>query len=151
MSVFYVPHRQNCLFLSLKTKVSLLSVLYSALLLHKLYSLSPRFEDAAKFIQQCKETFDVVICDSSDPVGPASTLFTPEFYTNLRECLKPGGVLCCQGECMWLHLDLITHVIGVTSKIFPTVEYAYTAIPTYPSGMKYFPPNIYLSQFIRVS
>ena len=35
---------------------------------------------------------------------------------------------------MWLHLDLITRVVGITADIFPTVDYAYTSIPTYPSG-----------------
>ena len=45
-----------------------------------------------------------------------------------------GPRLCWQGECMWLHLDLITRVVGITADIFPTVDYAYTSIPTYPSG-----------------
>ena len=93
-----------------------------------------RFEDAAKFIKNYKNQFDVVIVDSSDPVGPANTLFTEEFYSNLQESMTEDGVICCQGECMWLHLDLITSVLAVTRKIFSTVEYAYTSIPSYPSG-----------------
>ena len=77
----------------------------------------------------------MVIVDSSDPVGPANTLFTEEFYTNLRMSMTSEGVICCQGECMWLHLDLISSVIEGCRKIFPRVEYAYTSIPSYPSGM----------------
>jgi len=96
--------------------------------------LTLRFEDAAKFIKNYKNQFDVVIVDSSDPVGPANTLFTEEFYSNLQESMTEDGVICCQGECMWLHLDLITSVLAVTRKIFSTVEYAYTSIPSYPSG-----------------
>lgn len=38
------------------------------------------------------------------------------------------------GECMWLHLDLIHSVMSSCKKIFPVVKYAYTSIPTYPSG-----------------
>ena len=96
--------------------------------------LTLKFEDAAKFIKNFTNTFDVIITDSSDPVGPANTLFTEEFYSDLKKSLRPGGVLCCQGECMWLHLDLISSVMKVCSKIFPRVEYAYTSIPSYPSG-----------------
>ena len=93
-----------------------------------------RFEDAAEFIKGYKDTFDVVVVDSSDPVGPADSLFTPHFYSDLRDSLTERGVICCQGECMWLHLDLITRVVAATTKVFPTVEYAYTSIPSYPSG-----------------
>ena len=38
------------------------------------------------------------------------------------------------GECQWLHLDLITQVQSYCRQLFPVVEYAYTTIPTYPSG-----------------
>ena len=94
-----------------------------------------RFEDAAEFIKGYKDTFDVVVVDSSDPVGPADSLFTPHFYSDLRDSLSERGVICCQGECMWLHLDLITRVVAATTKVFATVEYAYTSIPSYPSGV----------------
>jgi len=96
--------------------------------------LTLRFEDAAEFIKGYKDTFDVVVVDSSDPVGPADSLFTPHFYSDLRDSLTERGVICCQGECMWLHLDLITRVVAATTKVFSTVEYAYTSIPSYPSG-----------------
>ena len=56
--------------------------------------------------------YDVIICDSSDPVGPAETLFKPEFFLSMREALSPGGVVCTQAECLWLHLDLINNVLG---------------------------------------
>jgi spermidine synthase len=39
-----------------------------------------------------------------------------------------------QGECLWLHLPLISSLRKITSAIFPVAEYAYTTIPTYPSG-----------------
>ena len=72
--------------------------------------------------------------DSSDPVGPAEALFRPEFYATMKSVLAPGGVISTQGECMWLHLKLISDVITSCSDLFGTVEYAYTTIPTYPSG-----------------
>lgn len=92
------------------------------------------FEDASKFVERRPAWFDVVIVDSSDPVGPAESLYTTDFYAALRRSLKPGGIICNQGECQWLHLDLISKVLGDCGKSFSTVEYAFTTIPTYPCG-----------------
>ena len=41
-----------------------------------------------------KSYFDIIITDSSDPVGPASVLFEKPFYTKMRDALRPGGVVC---------------------------------------------------------
>ena len=77
----------------------------------------------------------VVIVDSSDPVGPAESLFTESFYKALRQAMRPAGaIMCNQGECMWLHLDLIKEVLKHCNSVFPSVDYAFTTIPTYPSG-----------------
>jgi spermidine synthase len=70
------------------------------------------FDDAARYLKNegKSQNYDVIICDSSDPVGPAEVLFQPEFFLSMREALAPGGILCTQGECQWLHLDLIAKV-----------------------------------------
>lgn len=80
------------------------------------------------------EVFDAIIVDSSDPVGPAEVLFRAEFYENMKKSLRPNGIVCTQGECLWLHLDLIVEVLTRCHAYFPTVQYAFTTIPTYPSG-----------------
>lgn len=90
--------------------------------------------DGAKFMDENQASFDVIITDSSDPVGPASVLFETPFYDAMFRSLRDGGIICTQGESIWLHLDLIRPLIGAISKFFTTVEYAYTTIPTYPSG-----------------
>lgn len=92
------------------------------------------FEDASKFVERRPSSFDVVIVDSSDPVGPAESLYTTDFYAALRRSLKPGGIICNQGECQWLHLGLISKVLNDCGRTFPTVEYGFTTIPTYPCG-----------------
>uniref|UniRef100_A0A7S4F5H6 PABS domain-containing protein n=1 Tax=Chrysotila carterae TaxID=13221 RepID=A0A7S4F5H6_CHRCT len=91
-------------------------------------------QDAAQFVKDFRDEYDVVIVDSSDPVGPAETLFTSTFYEALRVAMKPGAIMCNQGECVWLHLDLIGECLHHCTKVFPSVDYAYTTIPTYPSG-----------------
>jgi len=39
-----------------------------------------------------------------------------------------------QGECQWLHVDFIKEVMERAREIFPTVQYAYSTVPSYPSG-----------------
>lgn len=92
------------------------------------------FMDAALYMKEHASEFDVIIVDSSDPVGPAETLYTSSFYSDMRDALRPGGIVCTQGECLWLHLDLIERVMRDAAKLYANVDYAFTTIPTYPSG-----------------
>ena len=78
--------------------------------------------------------FDVIITDSSDPVGPAESLFQSPFYVAMDKALKAGGKVCTQAESMWLHLDLIDKLVRDSLQIFANAEYATTQIPTYPAG-----------------
>mmetsp|Transcript_21745 Transcript_21745/g.42767 ORF Transcript_21745/g.42767 Transcript_21745/m.42767 type:complete len:336 (-) Transcript_21745:1163-2170(-) len=92
-------------------------------------------EDGAKFLENTDKVFDVIIVDSSDPVGPAETLFEASFFEKARNKLDPqDGILCTQGECIWLHLELIRDVMKRCGTLFPTVNYCYSTVPTYPSG-----------------
>lgn len=90
--------------------------------------------DGAEYLKQRKGEFDVCIVDSSDPIGPAETLFTQPFYQAIVEALKPNGIVSTQAECQWLHLDLITNLIEFSKKMFKHAEYSFVTIPTYPSG-----------------
>ncbi|KAF9971857.1 hypothetical protein BGZ73_005112 [Actinomortierella ambigua] len=90
--------------------------------------------DGFKFLGDKVDTFDVIITDSSDPVGPAASLFQSKFFELMRNALRDGGIICTQCECLWLHLPIIKEVLGFTRKLFPVVEYGFVTIPTYPSG-----------------
>uniref|UniRef100_A0A8C4XGD0 Spermidine synthase n=1 Tax=Erpetoichthys calabaricus TaxID=27687 RepID=A0A8C4XGD0_ERPCA len=90
--------------------------------------------DGFEFMKQNQDAFDVIITDSSDPVGPAESLFKESYYQLMKTALRDGGILCCQGECQWLHLDLIKEMRTFCKSLFPVVDYAYCTIPTYPSG-----------------
>jgi spermidine synthase len=91
-------------------------------------------EDGFKHLENNTAAYDIIITDSSDPVGPASSLFEKRYYELMRDALTPNGVLCTQGECMWLHLDLIKGIKEFCGSLFPVCEYGYCTIPTYPSG-----------------
>ncbi|KAL4066638.1 Saccharopine dehydrogenase-domain-containing protein [Scleroderma citrinum] len=90
--------------------------------------------DGFKFLSDNEATYDVIITDSSDPVGPAEALFQKPYFQLLYNALAPGGHISTQAECLWLHLPLISQLRNMTSQIFPVCEYACTTIPTYPSG-----------------
>lgn len=90
--------------------------------------------DGAAFAKDTEKAYDVVIVDSSDPEGPAQVLFEAPFYQDLFQALDDGGIVCSQAESIWLHGPLIRRLVAMSRKIFPSVEYAFTTIPTYPSG-----------------
>jgi len=92
--------------------------------------------DGAVFLNKPENEgkYDVIITDSSDPVGPAASLFESPFYQSMNKALKDGGKVCTQAESMWLHLDLIAKLVKDASHTFANVEYATTQIPTYPAG-----------------
>ena len=90
--------------------------------------------DGFKFLADNTSTYDVIITDSSDPVGPAESLFQKPYFQLLHDALAPGGHISTQGECLWVHLPLIKNIMGITRGLFPVADYAFTTIPTYPCG-----------------
>lgn len=90
--------------------------------------------DGFKFLAENTSSYDVIITDSSDPVGPAESLFQKPYFQLLYDALTPGGHISTQAECLWLHTPLIKELRRTTREIFPVSEYAFTTIPTYPSG-----------------
>ncbi|CAJ1016458.1 Spermidine synthase tetramerization domain/Spermine [Leishmania utingensis] len=93
--------------------------------------------DGVAFVGNAPDNvYDVVIIDTTDPEGPASELFGAEFYKNVRRILRPGGIVCNQGESIWLHRPLIEKMMSFLKKDigFTTVKYAMIYTPTYPCG-----------------
>lgn len=66
-----------------------------------------KIADGFKYLPTVEDTFDVIVTDSSDPVGPAASLFEAPYFTLMKKALKADGALSTQGECLWLHLPLI--------------------------------------------
>ncbi|KZO97422.1 hypothetical protein CALVIDRAFT_545260 [Calocera viscosa TUFC12733] len=90
--------------------------------------------DGFAFLASKAAQFDVIITDSSDPVGPAQSLFQKPYFQLLHDALRTGGQISTQAENPWLHLPLIAELTATTQQIFATAEYAYASVPTYPSG-----------------
>jgi spermidine synthase len=92
--------------------------------------------DGAAFLRECQAgTYDAIIVDSSDPVGPAQELFEKPFYELVARALRPGGVAISQAESLWLHMHVIQDIVSACRQTFKgSVHYAWTSVPTYPSG-----------------
>ncbi|CAA0237627.1 unnamed protein product [Arabidopsis thaliana] len=93
--------------------------------------------DGVAFLKNAAEgSYDAVIVDSSDPIGPAKELFEKPFFQSVARALRPGGVVCTQAESLWLHMDIIEDIVSNCREIFKgSVNYAWTSVPTYPSGV----------------
>ena len=90
--------------------------------------------DGFKFLADNTASYDVIITDSLDPVGPVAPLFEKPYFQLLHNPLTPGGNISTQAECLCLHLPLISELHCTTLEIFEMAEYAFTTIPTFPSG-----------------
>ncbi|KAH9280993.1 Spermidine synthase [Echinococcus granulosus] len=80
------------------------------------------------------EKYDVIITDSTDPGGPSTPLFNKEYFQLLSQALTDDGIICNQGECLFLDLSTIKGMAGFCRDVFPNVRYAYNIIPTYTCG-----------------
>ncbi len=91
-------------------------------------------EDATRWIEGHRDEFDVIIVDSTDPVGPAEGLIGEEFFRNAHRALKGEGILVIQSESPHYHLDTIETIARRLSSIFPALHMYTAPIPTYPGG-----------------
>lgn len=93
------------------------------------------YEDGARFVAEQSETYDIIIVDSTDPIGPGQILFHENFYKDMKKALSKQGIAVTQCESIFLHQHVIKGVFSFAQKLFPKLAYYYTLIPTYPSGV----------------
>ncbi len=102
----------------------------------------PRFklviDDGVNFVNQTIETFDVIISDCTDPVGPGESLFTSEFYAGCCRCLTPGGIFVAQNGVCFLQQDEAVNSHRKLSHYFADVSFYQAAVPTYYGGIMTF-------------
>ena len=91
-------------------------------------------EDAIEYIKNKENLFDVVLIDSTDPMGPGEGLFTEEFYTNVKRSLKKGGIVAAQSESPFVNKEEIKKMYNLLKKVFPICSTFTSNIPTYPGG-----------------
>ena len=81
------------------------------------------------------ESFDVILIDSTDPIGPGVGLFTQDFYTNAKNALTPHGILTAQTESPFADHVGMSRIYDVLHDVFDHVTAYYGTIPTYPGHL----------------
>jgi spermidine synthase len=94
------------------------------------------FDDGVKYVAELEpESIDIVIVDSTDPVGPAEGLFGASFYSSAFKALRQGGILVQQSESPIAHLDLIRSMrTFMKAAGFAAVRTLPFPQPCYPTG-----------------
>ena len=97
---------------------------------------SLKFDDGIKFMREAAaESIDVIIVDSTDPIGPGEGLFNRAFYDSCRKALRHGGVLVQQSESPLIHMPLLKAMRGAMLDAgFDALQTLLFPQMVYPSG-----------------
>ena len=91
-------------------------------------------DDGAKFMAETEDRFDVIIIDSTDPVGPGAILFSAEFYAHCQRAMAEGGVMVTQNGVPFVQGKEVTDSHARLSPLFPDVWFYRAAVPSYAGG-----------------
>ena len=94
-----------------------------------------KIADGVKFVKETDEKFDVIMVDSTDPIGPAQPLFGAEFYQDIYNCLSDDGIVVSQGESPWHESVMQNKLLDILSQKFPVVRLYNFMNLTYPGGL----------------
>lgn len=92
-------------------------------------------QNGYSYVHKTKNRYDVVIVDSTEPVGAGAVLFQTDFYQAVYRTLATEGLMVAQTESPWVNRSLIRTVYRRIAKQFPIARLYYGAVPTYPSGL----------------
>ncbi|MCS7200044.1 MAG: spermine synthase [Caldimicrobium sp.] len=84
------------------------------------------------------QTFDMVIVDCTDPVGPAKSLYNSQFYENAKRVLKPDGVFIQQASLPAYFPHVLQGAYPIIKQIFPFVKIVRAYVPCYGEEIAFF-------------
>jgi len=90
--------------------------------------------DGVDFVARTPARYDVIIIDSTDPVGPGEALFREDFYRDCRRCLAPGGILVTQNGVPFLQGAELTGTLACFRRHFADATCYLATVPTYFGG-----------------
>jgi spermidine synthase len=90
--------------------------------------------DGIAYMDKGKGTFDIIIVDRSDPIGPARGLYTDSFYRNCYKRIKKNGILVTQNGVPFVQSDELSDTCVALRKIFKDVSAYIATVPTYIGG-----------------
>ena len=95
-------------------------------------------DDGLSFMQSTAQRFDVIISDSTDPIGPGEALFSGAFYAACKKRLNPGGILVTQNGVAFMQPSELATTARRLSNVFDDWHFYGAAIPTYVGGIMTF-------------
>ncbi len=100
---------------------------------------NPRVEviiqDGIRYIKPHQGIFDVILIDSTDPVGPAVDLYGEEFFENVYKALKDDGIVVAQSESPFFDQHIVRELYALLKPLFPIRKMYLAPVPSYPSGL----------------
>lgn len=94
--------------------------------------------DGAKYMAETEDKYDVVIVDSTDPIGPGEVLFSAAFYGDCKRCLNDGGILVTQSGVPFLQKTELTNSYQRLKQHFADASFYLAPVPTYAGGFMAF-------------
>ena len=94
--------------------------------------------DGADFMASDSGSYDVIIVDSTDPIGPGEALFEDTFYGNCKRRLSEGGVLVTQNGVAFMQLQEAADSACAFGALFADAHFYHAAVPTYVGGSMLF-------------
>jgi len=91
--------------------------------------------DGAAYVMQTKNLFDVIIIDSTDPIGPGEVLFSDEFYHHCRTRLRPGGIVSVQSGIPFYRSRELAQTLDRLARRFGSAKPFLAPVPTYAQGL----------------
>jgi spermidine synthase len=89
-------------------------------------------DDGVKYLRETPEHFDVILVDSTDPVGPAVDLFGEAFYQDAKRALGDNGIIVTQSGSPLVMFDELKDAVNLMRRVFPIVKTYICSIPIYP-------------------
>ncbi len=100
---------------------------------------NPRVEviilDGIQYVKPYTGIFDVILIDSTDPVGPATGLYQKEFFQDVHKALKDDGIMVAQSESPFFDQQIVRELYTILKPLFPIRKMYLAPVPSYPSGL----------------
>lgn len=90
--------------------------------------------DGCQYLRDTDERFDVIVIDSTDPMGPSEALFSKNFYEDCRRRLDHGGILVVQGGVPVMQPGELSDIHARLTGVFADATIYLTVVPTYIGG-----------------
>jgi spermidine synthase len=94
--------------------------------------------DGMEYVRETNDRFDIIISDSTDPIGPGEVLFTDDFYAQCKRVLNAGGVMSTQNGVPFFQIDEVINTHHRMSAQFADHTFYSAAVPTYYGGIMTF-------------